>query len=77
VVRVHVGEPFHFTEHVRSDEEAALNPAVPHCGIRGASPRCSAILSSRLIVQKQNGRLTSGRPGSVTLSGDHFSFIPP
>ena len=26
----------------------------------------------RLIAQKQSGRLTSGRPGSITSSGDHF-----
>ena len=32
-------------------------------------------LLHRLIVQKENGRLTSGRPGSITSSGDHF--IPP
>jgi hypothetical protein len=47
VVRVHVRVPIfihRFTEHVRLDEEAALNPAVPHRGIRGASPWCSAFL---------------------------------
>ena len=74
MVRVHVGEPIS-TEHVRRVEEAVLKTVAPHkaSGVQvlGAPP-----FSFRLIVQKKNGRLTSGRLGSITSSGDQlFKFL--
>ena len=81
VVRVHAEGPLsshHSTEHVRLVEEAVSKTVTPsqvsRVQVLGAPP----FPPSRLIVQKQNGRLTSGRPGSVTLSGDHlYVIIPP
>ena len=72
VVRIHVGElfPVRTTSVLRPHGVKAAHLVF----IQKISEhyRVRVPFSKGPIVQKQNGRLTSGKPWSITTSGDHF-----